>query len=298
MPYLIQNDFLKQIQPGNLNAVIGSNYAIINSWLLEAQEKATSYLVQKYDVSQEFTNTAIWVGSLTYQAANRVYLDAPLYSTSSIYAIGNYCTYSAGVGQPVNFYIATAASNAIAFNPAHWSTPIPQYTIFYAAFPHPVFNVYNNYNVGDIVFWKNNIYTAAQSTTINNMAYVLQYGSYANIPLNNYFPDAPGNSQWTLTTSNYTVPANTAITNTAYWTQGDNRSQQMVATLCNLILYRAHARISPMNIPNHIKDNYKESVMWLKEAAVGDTTPNLIKLQPDKGNRVRFGGDIRLNLRY
>jgi hypothetical protein len=297
MPYLIQNDFLKQIQPGNLNAVIGSNYAIINSWLLEAQEKATSYLVQKYDVSQEFTNTNVWNGANTYQAANRVYLDAPLYSPTATYAIGAYCTYQPA-GQPVNFYIATAASAAIPFNPANWGAPIPQYTIFYAAFPYPVFNVYCNYNVGDIVFWKNNIYTAEQATTINNMTYVLQYGSYANIPLNNYFPDAPGNAQWTLTTTGYTVPANTAITNTTYWVQGDNRSQQMVAAICDMVLYRAYPRISPMNIPNHIGEKYKEAIMWLKGAAVGETTPNLIKLQPKKGNRIRYGGDIRLNKRY
>jgi len=294
MPYLIQNDFIKSIQPGNLNQVIGSNYSIINSWLLAAQEKAASYLQQKYDVASEFTNTNAWSFTASYQAANRVYLDAPAYSQTSAYNVNDLTLQ----GGNVYICIATISSGGEAFNPAHWTLLGPQYTLYFAAFPYPVFDVYGTYNVGDQVFYKNNIYTANSSTTISNDDYVLQYGSYNNIPLNNYFPDAPNQTQWTLTTTGYTVPADTLITNTTYWTLGDNRGQQMVQTLINLVLYYAHSRISPMNVPEHIKNNYRESIDWLKDAADGLITPNLTKLQPNKGNRIRYGGDVRLNLRY
>lgn len=293
MPYLIQNDFLKQIQPGNLNAVTGSNYALINSWLLAAQEKAASYLKQKYDISQEFTETVSWNYTSSYKAANRVYLDATAYSASATYAL-NALTLQAG-----NVYsCSTAITVAEPFNAAHWTLLGPQYTLFYAIFPKPAFDAYAFYNKGDMVFWKNNIYTAAQGTNLVNDSYVLQYGSYANIPLNNYFPDAPSQTQWTLTTTSYTVPANTHITNTTYWVQGDNRSQEMVMAMLNLVLYYCHKRISPMNIPNHIKEDKNEAITWFKEAELAEISPNLIKLQPNKGNRIRFGGDVRLNLRY
>ncbi len=293
MPYLIQNDFLKQIQPGNLSAVIGSNYTIINSWLLAAQEKASSYLKQKYDIAKEFTETTAWIYASSYKAADRVYLDAVAYNETLTYTLNSLTLQTGNIYQ-----CSTAITLAEAFNIAHWTLLGPQYTIYYAKFPKPVFDVYGAFNVGDQVFWNNNIYTAKQSTQMINDAYALQYGSYSNIPLPNSFPDAPGQTQWTLTTTGYNVPANTGISNTTYWTLGDNRGQQMVQILINLVLYYAHGRISPMNVPDHIKANYRESVDWLKDACDGMITPNLVKLQPAKGNRIRFGGDVRMNLRY
>lgn len=376
MPYLIQNDFLKQIQPGNLAAVIGSNYAIINSWLLAAQETAQENLEQKYDISYELTDTNVWNPAQVYYANDRVYLDAPAYVPATNYVIGNLALVTG------NVYYCTAATTGT-FDPTAWSLVGPQYTIFYANYPQPVFNVYANYNEGDQVFWKNNVYTARQATSISNQSYVLQYGSYANIPLNNYFPDAPGQGQWGAPTP-YQIPGGTPLvqyeylialpgsfmitidgnghtvytnpilegktgylvyprqgdqylgtgdiqynefgftilvpgfalideliiypnaysasptvpTITAYWTQGDNRSQKMVRTLLNIVLYYAHYRISPTSVPKHIEKAYDEAMTWLKEAKDADISPNLVKLQPNKGGRIRFGGDVRLNLRY
>ncbi|MEB0262915.1 hypothetical protein [Mucilaginibacter sp. 10I4] len=291
MPYLIQNDFKRAIQLGNLNQVIGSDYSIINSWLLAAQEKASSYLIQKYDTSNEFTETVKWIKSNPYKAANRVYLDAAVYNPALNYAIGDVCIYQN------NFYTATSNSVGITFNPANWSTPIPQYTLYFGAYPNPPFDVYGYYNKGDRVFWKNNVYTATNPTAQTNDAYVLQYGTFNNIPLRNYFPDAPQQTQWSSGVA-YIIPANIDITNTAYWTQGDNRGQQMVQTVINLVLYYAHSRISPTSVPEHIKTNYMESINWLKDACDGIITPNLSKVQPNRGNKIRFGGNIRNNNSY
>jgi hypothetical protein len=294
MPYLIQNDLLKQIQQGNLNAITGTNYAIIDSWLLTAQETAEENLSQKYDISQEFTDTEAWNYSAVYQAANRVYLNAAAYDpVAGTYAL-NALTLQAG-----NIYqCSTAITVPEVFNAAHWTLLGAQYAFFYATYPKPVFNVYAFYNVGDMVFWNNNVYTAAKATQNPNDSYVLQYGSYGNIPLNNYFPDAPNQTQWTLTISGYNVPADTPISDTTYWTAGDNRSQKMVRTLINLVLYYAHFRISPQNIPVHIERAYNEALGWIKNAKGADISPKLTKLQPSKGARIRYGGDIRLNLRY
>lgn len=287
MPYLIQNDFKKQIQIGNLNAVIGSDYSIILSWMLAAEEKAKSYLVQKYLIDQEFTNTNIWDRTKAYNAADRVYLDAPAYNAANTYTLNTLILQSGNIYQ-----CSTAITVPEVFNASHWILLGAQYTLFYAIYPNPVFDVYGNYNVSDIIFWKNSSYTAKQPTANINNSYVLQYGSIQNIPLQNYFPDSPNQSQW-VTPTDYSVPANTAITNTTYWIQGDNRGQQMVQVVINLVLYYAHARISPMSVPAHIKENYRDSIDWLKDAADGIITPNLPKIQPKAGNRIRYGGDIR-----
>ena len=280
MPYLIQNDFKKAIQLGNLAAVIGSDYSIINSWLLTAQEKATSYLTQKYQTEAEFTETSIWDGSATYNAADRVYLDAPVYDATKSYTTGRYTVYAN------NFYIASNSSTAIAFNSANWTLIAPQYTIYYAAYPHPLFNINTFYNIGDQVYWMGKSYTALQPSATYDATYRLQIG--LPIPPINYFPGTPGYPQWDNGIT-YTVPANTLITNSTYWTQGDNRGQQMLQTCINLVLYYAHARISPMNIPNHIKENYTESVNWLVDAGDGKVTPKLLRRQPNQGNKIRYG---------
>ncbi len=287
MPYLIPADFNKQIQKGNLNQVIGSDYTIINSWLLAAQEKATSYLTQKYLTEQEFTNTNQWIFSNTYLAANRVYLDAPVYDPTATYAIGNYTVYQN------NFYIATATSTAIAFNPAKWTLINPQYTLYYAQYPQPYFNINTFYNIGDKVFWAGKVFTALQPSATYDNTYRLQVG--VPLPPINYFPGTPGYPQWDAGVT-YGIPTNTAITNITYWTQGDNRGQQMVQVCINLVLYYAHARISPTSIPVHIKENYRDAIEWLKDAGDGMITPNLPLKQPNQGNRVRYGVTKPLNI--
>lgn len=291
MPYLIPNDFIKSIQVQNLNQVIGSNYTIIDSWLLAAQEKAKSYLVQKYLIDDELTETSKWDKTKVYEAANRVYLDAPVFSATATYAIGDTVTYQS------NYYTAIAIIPPGVFDATKFSTPIAQYTLYYGAYPSPLFNVNNRYNVGDLVYWEGKKYTALQPSAFPNNDYVLQYGSIQNIPQQNYFPGSPNQGQWDAGIV-YNIPANIDILNTTYWTEGDNRGQQMVQTIINLVLYYAHARISPMAIPTHIKENYNESVDWLKEAGDGMVTPNLQKVQPNSGFRIRYGGDIRLSARY
>jgi Protein of unknown function (DUF1320) len=286
MPYLIQADFKKSIQTGVLNSVIGSDTSIINSWLLTAEEKATSYLSQKYITSQEFTDTPQWVSTKTYNAYDRVFLDAPLYDATKNYAIGNYCTYQPVANGIIYVYIATIASNAIAFNVSNWQLIAPQFTIYYAQYPFPYFNINNLYNKGDKVFWLGKTYTALQNSIVYDDFYKLQHG--IPLPPVNYIPTDTTLPQWSAGVS-YSVPVNTLITNTTYWTLGDNRSQQIVKILIDIVLYFSHGRISPMNIPEHIKNNYNEAINWLKDAADGMITPNLPHIQPNAGARIRYG---------
>lgn len=278
MPYLIKSDLKPTIQLANLDQVMGSDDSIIFTWLQRAQEKAISYLIQKWDTSVEFTNTNKWNQALVYKAGDRIYLDAPIYAPTTSYIIGQYTVYQN------NFYIATASTTG-SFDPTKWTLINPQYTIYYGTYPAPPFNINTKYNIGDKVYYLGKVYTALQPSALYDQTYLLQIG--LPYPPINYFPGTPGYAQWDAGTA-YSISANTPITDTK-WTQGDNRSQEMVNIICDIVLYYAHRRISPMNIPEVRLTAYKEAINWLKDASDGLVTPNLPRKQPNQGNKIRFG---------
>jgi hypothetical protein len=102
MSYLIQSDYNKQIQADNLNQVIGSDLSVLSSAELAAQEEITSYLIQKYDLTKEFTDTKPWSNAVAYKAGDRVsdsnilYFGAypkPIFDYTLIYAKGDQVFY-------------------------------------------------------------------------------------------------------------------------------------------------------------------------------------------------------------
>ncbi len=54
-----------------------------------------------------------------------------------------------------------------------------------------------------------------------------------------------------------------------YFTKGDNRNQQMVAYMLDIMIYRMYTRIAPKNIPEDRKHNYDIALIWLQNAARG-----------------------------
>lgn len=292
MSYLIPKDYNKTIQAENLMQVIGSDLSILSDAEQTAMEEATSHLVQKYDVSQEFQDTPEWDDTVIYLAGNRVYLNPPVYVASQNYVVGDYTTFGAMV------YICTANTTGV-FALSSWALVTGQYQIYFAKYPAPIFNLQQPYPTGTTVYWKGNIYTSLKASIIPGGDSIIQYDIYANIPFVNYFPDDPqsGLSFWGPPTA-YTVPAETDIMNTTFWTKGDNRSQQLKTYLVRMALYYVHDRISPKNIPELRVKGYDDAVKWFKSAAKGDVTANLPLLQPKQGMRTRWGGNIKNNNRY
>ncbi|RAV52318.1 hypothetical protein DIU36_24600 [Mucilaginibacter rubeus] len=274
----------------NLAQVTGSDDSILYEWQQTAQEKCISYLVQKYDTSSEFTDTMIWDISRIYNAGDRVYLDAPGFLQSTNYSAGDLATYNG------NLYSANATTTGV-FDPSKWILIGRQYDKYFGALPKPMFNINTFYNTDDQVYWKGKTYTAVSSSSYPDR---IQYSQQSSIPPINYFPDylvnGQPNSQWG-TGSSFSIPAGTEISN-ALWTKGDNRSQQMVQTCIDIVLFYVHQRISPNNIPELRVFNYNMAIQWLKDAAVGNVTPNLPVKQPNQGHRIRFGGNTKLNNSY
>ena len=167
-------------------------------------------------------------------------------------------------------------------------------SLYFAAYPAPIFNYGGLYNIGDKVFWKDKVYTAKVQTPLLDHDTALQYREIQNIPLANPAPDDPQNgvAYWGVGVA-YSVAAGTLLTNATYWTLGDTRDQQMVLYLIDVTLYHVHARIAPRNIPDLRVKRYDDAIAWFKMCAKGEVTPALPLLQPSQGNRIRFGGGIR-----
>jgi hypothetical protein len=78
------------------------------------------------------------------------------------------------------------------------------------------------------------------------------------------------------------------------WVKGDNRNQQMVNYLIDIILYHLHSRIAPRNIPELRVKRYDDAIAWLKQCAKGEfITGGLPLLQPRQGMRIRHGGSLQ-----
>jgi hypothetical protein len=283
MSYLIYNDYKKSIQNINLQQVIGSDLSILIDWQRSAQEQAVSHLVQKYDISIEFTDTKVYDFTKTYNAADRVYLESPTYVPSSTYQINSLTQYLN------NVYISIATATG-SFDPTKWTLLGAEYDLFFVAYPLPLFNINSQYLKGDQVFWKGFKYTAINDSPIISVLNI-QYANYRNIPNLNYFPDGLDKSQWGTGIA-FSVPAGTLPTN-ALFTKADNRSQQMVEYISDIVIYKIHKRISPQNIPIQRHENYKMALQWFMDCATGMVTPNLPLIQPNKGNRIRYGGNIQ-----
>jgi hypothetical protein len=256
MSYLIQTDYNKQIQTDNLNQIIGSDQSVLSSAELAAQEEVTSYLTQKYDLSQEFKDLFPWDATKAYKATDRV-------SDKGI--------------------------------------------IYYASYPQPPFNYLSLYKKNDQAFWKDKTYACLVNTPVLSHETLIQQSQINQQALNtqlglnviNVFPDDPvnGAQNWGAGVA-YSVSAGTALSDSTKWTKADNRSQQMVMVMIDIVLYHVHSRISPRNIPELRVKRYDEAIAWLKKAGKGDITANLPIRQVKTGNRIRYGGNPKLSWKY
>jgi hypothetical protein len=287
MPYLIFADYKKQIQTDNLNQVIGNDLTVLHTAELQAVEEAFGYLAQKYDTSQEFTETLPWSAGTSYKASDRVYLDATAYSATATYNVGALALYSGKV-----YRCITQITVAEAWNPAKWSALGDQYDLFFVSYPKPVFDYLAMYKVGDQVFWKNKTYTCQRASI--DFGNNIQYRLIENVPYPNIFPDDPVNgvTYWGSGTA-YSLPAGTLPTDSTKWTAGDNRTQSVLMTVIDICLYHVHSRISPRNIPDLRRDRYMNAVDMLRAFARGEMTAKLPLIQPKRGARIRYGGPIK-----
>ncbi|CAB4218796.1 hypothetical protein UFOVP1596_43 [uncultured Caudovirales phage] len=308
MGYLQLKDYYRVIQPTNFTEIGGSDAVIRVEHERVALEDIASQLRQKYNVAEEFTDTEVWSFIKTYKASNRVYLDATAYSITSAYAVGALAL------QGTDVYKCKTVINlpGEAFNAAHWDLIGAQYDMFFVTYPSTPFDETRFYEIGDKVFWKDKEYTALVSSRTYHHFDRLQYFEKSNVPPINIFPDDPkeGLTAWGTGVA-YSVAAGTLPTNTTKWTAGDNRNGKLVQIMTDIVLYYIHKRIAPRNIPQTrieaymgnpsdyaIKDGKTtyptySALGYLQACATGEIMPQLAVIQPSRGKRIRYGGQVK-----
>lgn len=329
MPYLILNDYFATIQDANLQQILCDN----DSFRLTKQETALqeikSYLVQKYDISDEFRETVKFSYTGQYKAKQLVYLDATAYSAAATYALNITTLYLGNI-----YYCSVAITMPEAFTGAHWTLLGPQYSLYFIPTPYEEFNYKTFYSVGDVVFWRDNVYTCLQQSAVNTQQSNLQFDTIADIPFINQFPGIKI-QQWSAgvpysftglwpiavvgdftawsSVTNYVIGNRVSFDSVIYqaqanntnltpgtditkwlpvsYTSGDNRNAQLVEMNVFISIYKLSPRISPRNVPDIWVKNYDDSIKWLKNASRGnDITADLPRIQPLQGKRIRYGG--------
>ncbi len=157
-----------------------------------SQSKITSYLAQKWDMANAFPNTTEFSNTAIYKANDLVELNYPAWASQD-YTVNQLVVYTDG-----NVYLCILGTTLkqAPGNITYWTNIGAQYALYYIAYPYPVFNLQQFYNVGDIVFWKGKIYQCLiPSVTPNHSAELNAwvYANFINNPLSNFFPDDPKN---------------------------------------------------------------------------------------------------------
>lgn len=293
--YLTDRDYFV-IQDVQLNQIIQNNVSRKYQAENTAIEELESYLRQRYDVKQEFTNTGNYTGiGSVYNVGDRVVLDAPAYVTTQAYGNGSIVTYQN------KMYQSITSMSPGPFNPTNWILIGNQYDIYYVIPPidAPVFDIYKLYNLGDKVYWNGFTYICTHQTQPYSTEDLIQFYKYQNVPPYNIFPDdrlANANEQFWGTKTAYTV--NTSVQNTSNWFLGDNRSQQMVMYMTDITIYHLHRSIAPQNIPDMRKEAYKYAIKWLEKVTTGEVSANIPVLQPNMGLKFTHGGNTKMGTQW
>lgn len=313
MAYIrLQDYYNKRIQQAQLGQITQNRDAVRLSCESEAIAEVTSYLVQRYDLAEELTDTKTYSNTETFKPKARYELDATAYSASSTYAVKDLVLQGGKV-----YSCKTAIGTPEAFNAAKWNLIGNQYDLFYVAIPYDYYDYSVNYSVGDKVFFKGKAYeckVSNQNVSPLDQNYGLSYwGSGISVSFTDYFPfntpaDLPAYSNVTAYTAgvlvNYNgtayvcVQANTGQAPTLFkywapisWTAGDNRSQQLIGVILDCAIRKMHVLIAPNNVPQIREDNYDLALQWLKEAGGQNNaiTADVPLLQPLQGKRIRWG---------
>lgn len=195
MAYLRLRDYYQLIQDSNLQQIIRNDDTLRLTVEQTAQTEVIGYLVQKYDVSQEFTDLLNYDLTTNYIAHQLVQLDGLAWSNATTYASNDIVSINGLV------YYAKQGSNSNhnpTTSPTYWGLLGTQYALFHIPFPYNSFNLYTRYYIGDKVIYKNKVYQCQTNSILPDHQAVLQYGTYNNASNINSFPDdgAAGLKQW------------------------------------------------------------------------------------------------------
>jgi len=274
MSRLLRNaDYLSVIQQVDLDQILEG----IEQYRLDkeqvAQAEMISYIKQRYDVSQIFTDTTVWSSVPAYKAKKLVIFTATAYNALTVYAANTLMLFTDGY--IYKCVTLTVAGENPTNTPAKWLQLAADQSLFYVTLPKNEFDYTVNYIKDDEVWYKDHTYKAKSPNT--------------NI--------LPTNSAYWTDLGAYSVTAGTLPTDTTKWTAGDNRNPLIVQYLIEITLFYLYKRINPRYIPDIRKEGYDGNgptqsggaIGWLKKIASGNINADLPKIALASGVAVRWG---------
>jgi hypothetical protein len=297
MGYLTTADLKRVIQTANLNDIVGNDTTMITYAEQAAITEAKSYLSPKYDTSAEFRNVPTYLATGTYYFGDTILMDAPTYQTTKNYAYLETATYQGNVYYRIDPYTTYTPGP---FDPLFWQLVAPAGTIWTPKAPTP-YTVYNEnayYKANDYIIMLNSErYKCLTPTLEISQQYAMQFYVKENVPPMNQTPSqTSGQKQWMYQNTYF-------VSGGQIWLDKmdnrDNRNQQLVNYIIDIMLYHLHARISPRNIPELRLERYDNAKAWLTQCAKGDEiNAGLPRLTPQQGMRIRWGGGVKQNFTY
>lgn len=266
MARLLRNlDYKRHIQDYDLDQMIESNNQILLDTEQTAQAEMRSYLVQRYRVDEIFTNTTEFDVEATYKAKNLVEYTADAFSAATTYLKGDRVLYLGYIYESIN------GSAAHAFNSSEWTQICIDKALFYVTVPESEYDPETNYAIGDKIWYKDKVYTCVVACVNILPTESAFWGTGRPYSINGVLPDE-----------------------TAKWTAGDNRNQQIVVFLMDIVIYHLLPRITGHNAPEVRIQRYGSpngggAIGWLYKVAHGGLNADLPVYNPERGLSMRYG---------
>lgn len=290
MGYLQTKDYLRVIQPNELNAITRNDISIRQLVEGSVQSEMYATLIQEFDLDIEFKDMQPFALATIYKGGDRVYLDAPAYNPSvgqQTFTTGTLIAYQSNV-----YHCITAVTSAEPFDTAKWTLIGKQFDVYYIQLPQPLFEQDKFYTKGDLIFYKDKTYIALQDSIPLDQQTQLQAESIESIRRGNAVPGVgvTGARMWgsaTAYSSTGIYPGSTP------WVKGDNRNQMFVRMMLDMVVCELCKAVAPNNVPEARHNAYVKAVRDLKDIADGNINAQLPTLKPIQGQRIRYGGRPR-----
>ncbi len=261
MSFLRARDYLPQIQSTILSQLTKGDPLVQADAEENAQEEISSYLRQRFDITTAFANTVVFDPTATYNAGQLVELNYQAWINQN-YQAGAVVSYTDG-----NAYLcttATVSNDAPGSN--FWALLGTNFGLCYIAYPYVQFDVNKgNYAVGDIVYWKNNMYQCLIPSAGFGHSALIQFEAQQKVPLLNIFPDDPvnGSTYWGIGTpySVANVLPSQNLQNTSAWLNSNTYAVGSLVSYNNQV-WQSLVRNNLNNIPGTDIINW-QPVNWV-----------------------------------
>lgn len=282
MAFILLEDYLDSISESQLNQILEVSREISGD--TEVRQKAEAkaitrvkeYLRSRYKIDRIFKDFILFNLSTEYTYGDRINFTADAWS-AQVYTNNTLVSYN-GTVYKKNATTSGYSSGTLPTNSTFFDV-IAQEGTYYIAYPD-YYDSDKAYVENDLLFYSHEVYKRNASASAYESGILPTNDSYFDrVKTTKYLGE--------LTVTGV-YPSDNA------WTQGDNRNQLVIECVCNMVIKKLHSIINPRNIPASVRDEYNDSVEWLKQIQKGTVEADLPDIEGEEqtGYSIRFGSNL------